>query len=343
VNGGGVTGERWPVLVTRRLPAPAMDKIGERCQVTLYDGPGSIPRDRLLRDVTGKLGAVTLLTEKVDDEFLDAAGPRLVIVANYAVGFDNIDVAACTARGVMATNTPDVLTETTADTAWALMMAAARRIAEGDRFLRSRTPWIWGPEMMQGQDVHHKTLGIVGFGRIGQAMARRAGGFGMKVIYFDAYRPPAEVEREYGAEYRELDDLLREADFVTLHTNLTEETRHLINGDRLRTMKPTAVLVNTSRGPVIDEGALARALREGIIFAAGLDVFEREPEVHPDLLDLENVVIIPHLGSATVDTRIAMGLLAAENLITALEGKRPPTLLNPEVWDAPNRRRPAPA
>src|SRR5438874_3251376 len=265
-----------------------MDAIGERCEVTLWDQEIAMPRDRLLQDVAGKVGAVTLLTDKVDDEFLDAAGAQLVVVANYAVGFDNIDLDACTRHGVLASNTPDVLTETTADTAWALLMAAARRVPEGDRFLRSRTPWIWGPEMMLGQDVHHKTLGIVGFGRIGQAMARRAGGFGMRIIYHDAYRPSPEVEREYGAEYRELDDLLREADFVTLHTNLTDETRHMIDGERLRTMKPTAVLVNTSRGPVIDEGALARALKEGVIFAAGLDVFEREPEVHPDLMELEN-------------------------------------------------------
>jgi glyoxylate reductase len=233
----------------------------------------------------------------------------------------------------LCSNTPDVLTETTADTAWALLMAAARRIAEGDRFLRRRQPWVWGPLMMLGQDVNGRTLGIVGFGRIGQAMARRARGFGMKVIYHDTFRPPAEVERGLGAEFRELDDLLSEADLVTLHTNLSPETHHLINAERLANMKPTAVIVNTSRGPVIDEAALAQALREGQIFAAGLDVFEKEPEVHPDLLDLENVVIIPHLGSATVDTRIAMGLLAAENLIAALEGRRPPTPLNPEVWE----------
>ena len=326
--------QRWPVLVTRRLPQPAMDRIAERCDVTLYDGESAMPRDQLLDQVRGKVGAVTLLTDKVDDEFLDAAGPQLVIVANYAVGFDNIDVPALTRRGVMASNTPDVLTETTADTAWALMMAAARRIPEGDRFLRTGQDWVWGPMMMLGQDVHGRTLGIVGFGRIGHAMARRARGFGMKVIYHDVYRPPPELERELGAEYRELDDLLQEADFITLHTNLTEETRHLINEERLKRMKPTAVLVNTSRGPVIDEAALARALRDGEIFAAGLDVFEKEPEVHPDLLKLENAVIIPHLGSATVDTRIAMGLLAADNLIAALEGGKPPTLLNPEVYEA---------
>jgi glyoxylate reductase len=329
-----VSDERWPVLMTRRLPQPAMDRIAERCDVTLHDGEFAMPRDELLKAVGGKAGAVTLLTDKVDDEFLDAAGPQLVIAANYAVGFDNIDLAACTRHGVMASNTPEVLTETTADTAWALMMSAARRVPEGDRFLRSRTPWVWGPMMMLGQDLHHKTLGVVGFGRIGQAVARRGHGFGMRVIYHDVYRPSAEVERELGAEFLELDDLLAEADFVSLHVNLTPETRHLINAERLRAMKSTAVLVNTSRGPVIDEAALADALRAGEIFAAGLDVFEKEPEVYPALLELENAIVIPHLGSATVDTRIAMGMVAADNLIAALEGRRPPTLLNPEVWEA---------
>jgi glyoxylate reductase len=328
-----VAEDRWPVLVTRRLPQPAMDRIAERCEITLHEGELAMPRDELLKAVGGKVGAITLLTDKVDDEFLDAAGPQLVIVANYAVGFDNIDVAACTRRGVMASNTPEVLTETTADTAWALMMSAARRVPEGDRFLRGRTTWVWGPMMMLGQDLHHKTLGVVGFGRIGQAVARRGKGFGMRVIYHDVYRPSPEVEQELGAEFRELDDLLAEADFISLHVNLTPETRHMMNAERLAKMKQTAVLVNTSRGPVIDEAALAEALREGVIFAAGLDVFEKEPEVHPDLLELENAVVIPHLGSATVDTRIAMGMVAADNLIAALEGSRPPTLLNPEVWE----------
>src|SRR5207247_1520054 len=223
--------------------------------------------------------------EKVDAEFLEAAGPDQAIVANYAVGFDNIDVEACTRRGVLATNTPEVLTDTTADTAWALLMAAGRRVAEGDRFLRSRQPWIWGPEMMLGQDVHHKVLGIVGFGRIGQAVARRAQGFGMRVVYYDTYRPLAEVERELDAEFRELDDLLAEADFISIHVALTPETRHLFGAEQFRKMKPTAVVVNTSRGPVIDESALAEALKAGDIFAAGLDVFENEPEVHPELLE----------------------------------------------------------
>jgi glyoxylate reductase len=322
---------RPPVLITRRLPQEALDRIAAWCEMTLYDGEGAMPRERLLAGVAGVAGAITLLTDRVDEEFLDAAGPRLKIVANYAVGFDNIDVEACTRRGVLACNTPEVLTETTADTAFALMMAAARRVAEGDRFIRSGTAWIWGPLMMLGQDVHHATVGIVGFGRIGQALARRARGFAMRVLYHDTARPPAEVERQFGTEYRDLDDLLRESGFVSLHVSLTPQTRHLISAARLALMKPTAVLVNTSRGPVIDEQALARALRQGQIFAAGLDVFEREPEVHPGLLACDNAVLLPHLGSATVTTRLAMADLAADNLLAALEGRRPPALLNPQA------------
>jgi glyoxylate reductase len=321
------------VLVTRRLPQEALDRVDARCDMTLHDGDDAMARGQLLADVAGKAGAITLLTDRVNDEFLNAAGPQLKIVANYAVGFDNIDVDACTRHRVLASNTPEVLTETTADTAFALMITAARRVAEGDRFLRSGTPWIWGPLMMLGQDVHHATLGVVGFGRIGQALARRARGFAMRVLYHDMYRPPPDVEEELGAEYRDLEDLLRESDFVSMHTNLTAETRHLINAERLAIMKPTAVLVNTSRGPVIDEQALARALRNGQLFAAGLDVFEREPTVHPDLLACENAVVIPHLGSATVHTRLAMANLAVDNLLAAIAGERPPTLLNPRLWE----------
>lgn len=325
--------DRPPVLVTRRLPQEALDRVDARCDMTLHDGDSAMARGQLLAEAAGKTGAITLLTDRVDDEFLDAAGPQLKIVANYAVGFDNIDVDACTRHMVLASNTPEVLTETTADTAFALMIAAARRVAEGDRFLRSGTPWIWGPLMMLGQDVHHATLGIVGFGRIGQALARRARGFAMRVLYYDMYRPAPEVAEELGAEYRDLDDLLRESDFISMHTNLTAETRHLINAERLAIMKPTAVLVNTSRGPVIDEQALAQALRNGQLFAAGLDVFEREPDVHPDLLACDNAVVIPHLGSATVHTRLAMANLAVDNLFAAIDDKRPPTLLNPQVWE----------
>ena len=325
--------ERADVLVTRPIMDEPMRTLRERCAVTVHENEFGIPREELLQVVAGRDAIITMLTEKVDAEFLEAAGPQLKIVANHAVGFDNIDVAACTAAGVLATNTPDVLTETTADTAFALLMAAARRVGEGERFLRADRPWIWGPLMMLGQDVHHKTIGIVGFGRIGQAVARRAKGFGMRVIYCDAFQLPADVEAETGAERREMDELLAEADFVSIHTNLTPETRHLFGADAFAKMKPTAVLVNTSRGPVVDEAALADALASGQIFAAGLDVFEREPEVEERLLSLENVVVIPHLGSATVDTRDAMGALAVQNVFAALDGTRPPTLLNPDVFN----------
>jgi glyoxylate reductase len=323
--------ERADVLVTRPIMEEPTQVLKDRCEVTIHENEFGIPREELLEVVAGRDAVITMLTEKVDAEFLTAAGPQLKIVANHAVGFDNVDVAACTAAGVMATNTPDVLTETTADTAFALLMAAARRVGEGERFLRARTPWIWGPLMMLGQDVHHKTIGIVGFGRIGQAVARRARGFGMRVVYSDAVQLPADVEAETGAERLELDDLLAQADFVSIHTNLTPETRHLFDVAAFATMKRTAVVVNTSRGPVVDEAALAEALASGEIFAAGLDVFEHEPDVEARLLELENVVVIPHLGSATVDTRDAMGMLAVENVFAALDGRRPPTLLNPDV------------
>ena len=282
--------------------------------------------------VAGRDAIITMLTEKVDAEFLAAAGPQLKIVANHAVGFDNIDVAACTAAGVLATNTPDVLTETTADTAFALLMAAARRLGEGERFLRAEQPWIWGPLMMLGQDVHHKTIGIVGFGRIGQAVARRAKGFGMRRDLRRRVPAPAPTSRPRPAP--------SVASSTTCWRRRTSSRSTRTSRPRPGTcstptrsgaMKPTAVLVNTSRGPVVDEAALADALESGEIFAAGLDVFEREPEVEPRLLALENVVVIPHLGSATVDTRDAMGALAVENVFAALDGTRPPTLLNPDA------------
>ncbi|HXF36898.1 MAG TPA: D-glycerate dehydrogenase [Actinomycetota bacterium] len=329
--------ERPSVLVTRTVPEPVLERLRERCEVDVYESGWAIPREELLRRVAGRDGLLALLTERVDAELLDAAGPRLRIVANYAVGYDNVDVEECTRRGVLVSNTPDVLTETTADLAWALILAAARRVAEGDRFLRSRRRWIWGPLMMLGQDVHGKVLGVVGFGRIGRAVARRAAGFGMRVRYHSRTRAPEEVERELGAERRSLEELLAEADVVSLHCALTPETHHLIGAEELRMMKPTAILVNTARGPVVDEAALAEALARGEILAAGLDVFEREPEVHPRLLELDNVVLVPHLGSATVETRVAMGMVAVDNLLAAFEGRRPPTLVNPEAWDRAHR------
>ncbi len=323
--------DRPNVLVTRPIMEVPLRTLESRCDVTVHENDFGIPRDELLKVVQGRDAIITMLTEKVDAELLGAAGPQLKIIANHAVGFDNITVTDCTAAGVVATNTPDVLTDTTADTAFALLMTAARRVGEGERFLRSGQPWIWGPLMMLGQDIHHKTIGIAGFGRIGQAVARRAKGFGMQVIYADAIQLPAEVEAETGARRVDMDTLLAESDFVSIHTNLTPETRHLFGAEAFKKMKPSAVLVNTSRGPVVDEEALADALAAGELFAAGLDVFEKEPEVNPKLLALENVVIIPHLGSATVDTRNAMGALAVDNVFAALDGTRPPTILNPEV------------
>jgi glyoxylate reductase len=324
--------DRTNVLVTRPIMDSPLARLQDRCDVTVHENEFGIPRDELLQVVAGRDALVTMLTEKVDAELLAAAGPQLRIVANHAVGFDNVNIADCTAAGVLATNTPDVLTETTADTAFSLLLAAARRVGEGERFLRARTPWIWGPLMMLGQDVHHKVMGVVGFGRIGQAVARRANGFGMTVLYSDAIQLPAEVEAETGAERVHLEDLLERADFISIHTNLTEETRHLFSHEQFKRMKPTAVVVNTSRGPVVDEAALADALASGEIFAAGLDVFEQEPAVNEKLLGLENAVVIPHLGSATVDTRNAMGHVVVDNVFAALDGTKPPTLLNPEAF-----------
>jgi glyoxylate reductase len=317
------------VLVTRKVPAPVSERLGGRSRLEVWEGEGVMPRTELLARAAGKAGLVTMLTDAVDGDLLDRAGRGLRVVANYAVGHDNLDLDACTARGVLATNTPDVVTEATADLTWALLLAAARRLAEGDRFLRARRPWIWGPEFFLGFEVHGKTLGVVGLGRIGRAVARRAAGFGMPVLYTARRRLPAEREAELGVAWRGLDELLAEADFVSLHLGLSPATRHLLDARRLARMKPTAVLVNTARGPIVDEAALVAALAAGRPGAAGLDVFEREPEVHPGLLELDNVTIVPHLGTATFDTRVAMGLTAAGNLLAALEGARPPNLLNP--------------
>jgi glyoxylate reductase len=319
------------VLVTRGVPEPVREHLAGRCRLEVWEGEGVMPRGELLERVAGKAGMMAMLTDRVDDELLERAGPGLRVVANFAVGFDNLDLEACTARGVLATNTPDVVTEATADLAWALLLAAARRVAEGDRFLRGQTPWIWGPEFFHGFEVHGKTLGVIGLGRIGQAVTRRAAGFGMPVLYTARRRLDPGREAALGVAWRELDQLLAEADFVSIHTGLSPATHHLLGAERLARMKPTAVVVNTARGPIVDEAALAEALRAGRLGAAGLDVFEREPEVHPALLELDNVTIVPHLGTATRETRVAMGMMAADNLLAALEGRRPPNLLNPEA------------
>ncbi|MCS7236133.1 MAG: glyoxylate reductase [Armatimonadota bacterium] len=321
------------VYVCRPLLGRALDILREGCEVRVWPDPEvPPPRDVLLQEVREAEGLVTLVTDRVDETLLSAAR-RLRVVANVAVGYDNVDVEAATRRGVVVTNTPDVLTETTADLAWALLLAAARRVAEGDRFTRAGRWQSWGLELLLGQDVYGRTLGVVGLGRIGRAVARRALGFGMRVLYTSQSRHP-EAERELGVQWRQLDDLLAEADFVSLHTPLTPQTRHLIGREQLRRMKPTAVLVNTARGPVVDEDALVQALREGWIWAAGLDVFEREP-LPPDspLLSLDNVVLTPHVGSASFATRARMSELAAENCVAVLSGRRPPNPVNPQVLD----------
>ncbi len=315
------------VLVTRRLPAGALKRLSEQFSVTVWPEERPMPYDAMIEAVAGKAALLTMLTDKVDATLLEAAGTGLRVVANYAVGFDNVDVASCSARGVMVTNTPDVLTESTADMAFALLLGAARRLAEGDRFLREGASVAWAPDMMLGVDVHGKTLGVVGFGRIGRAVARRAAGFAMRVVVHTRGHLPADA----AAEKLPLDELFARSDFVTLHVRLDDGTRHLVDGPRLARMKPTAVLVNTSRGPVVDEAALADALARRVIFAAGLDVYEREPQVHPLLLESPFAVLAPHLGSATVETRADMADLAAENVIAALEGLVPPCLVNREL------------
>ena len=310
------------VLVTREIPEAGLYLLEDFDVSVLFERPPE--RGELLQAVRGMDGVLSTATEKIDGEVLDAAGDGLKVVANMAVGYDNIDVRAARERGVVVTNTPGVLDETTADVAFMLMLAAARRLGEGERLLRAgRWEW-WGPKQLRGLDVWGKRLGIVGMGRIGQAVARRARGFGMEILYHNRSRKE-DAEKELGALYLELQDLLSESDFISIHTPLTDETRHLIGAEELERMKPGAVLVNTARGPVVDEAALSEALENERIFAAGLDVYEEEPKVHPKLLELENVVLAPHIGSASIETRDKMATLAAENLRAVLRGEQPKT------------------
>jgi glyoxylate reductase len=323
-------GARPRVFVARVIPEEGLEAIRAVCDMDLWDGDLPPPRDELLRRVAGCDGVLTLLTDRVDDEFLDAAGPGLKVVSNYAVGFDNIDVAACARRGIPVGNTPGVLTETTADLAWALLMAAARRLPEGDRYVRDGRWKTWGPLLLLGPDVHGATIGIVGFGRIGQAVARRAQGFGMRILYHDVAELPDEVTAPFGATYQPLEAVLAQSDFVSLHVNLSPVTRHLINAETLAWMKPTAVLVNTSRGPVVDQRALADALRDGTIWAAGLDVTDPEPIPMDDpLVGLDNCLIVPHIASASRATRGKMAAMAAANLVAGVRREPLPTEVPP--------------
>lgn len=313
------------VVVTNRIPAEGLAALRAEHEVIAWEHEECISRAECLGLVKGADGILTLLTEKVDAELLDAAGPQLKVVANVAVGYNNIDVPACEARGVVATNTPRVLTETTADTAFGLMLMVTRRFGEGERVIRSQTPWQWGMFYLLGMGLQGKTVGIVGMGQIGVAMARRAKAFGMSVVYADDYDPPAAALEGLDARKVTLDELLRVSDVVSLHCPYLPSTHHLLSTEQFALMKRTAFVVNSARGPIIDEAALVAALEAGEIAGAGLDVFENEPAVHPGLLSMENVVLLPHLGSATVETRTAMAELAAANCLNVLRGEAPIT------------------
>jgi glyoxylate reductase len=307
--------------VTNRIPQPAVELLREAGQVRLDERERAIPRADLLALVAGADAALTLLHDRIDDEFLEAAGPQLRCVANVAVGYDNVDVEAAERRGVVVTNTPGVLDDATADLTLALILAATRRVAEGDRLMRSGRAWSWGMSFMLGSSLRGKLLGIVGLGGIGRRVAERARVFGMEIAYHSRHRAPAEVEAALQAERMPLQRLLAEADVLSLHCPLTLETHHLIGAAELAAMKPSAVLINAARGPIVDERALAEALAERRIAAAGLDVYENEPHVEQRLPRLDNVVLTPHLGSATVETRTAMAELAARNAISVLRGQ----------------------
>lgn len=321
----------YSVFVTRKLPGQGLERLRDLCEVTVFPEDRNMTKEELLEIIPGQDAVITMLANPIDSEVI-GAGQKLKVIGNYAVGFNNIDLAAATARGIAVVNTPDVLTAASADFAWALLLATARRVVEGDALVRAGRFAGWAPELLLGVEVHGKTLGIVGAGRIGQAVAKRARGFAMRILYHNRTRLPEDVERELGLEYADLDALLKEADFVSLHCPLTPETRHLIGERELGLMKPTAVLINTARGPVVDEGALVQALREGRIYGAGLDVFENEPALHPGLAELPNVVLAPHIASAGRETRLQMVDLVVSDVLAVLKGQRPRNLVNPEIW-----------
>jgi glyoxylate reductase len=316
------------VLLTRRMPPPAAELLANAgCLVELIDRDEPASRDEFLSHLPGVVGVLSMLSDRIDAAALDAAGPTLKVVANYAVGFDNVDLEACTRRGVRVTNTPGVLTDATADLAWALILSAARRVVEGDRLMRAGQWAGWAPMQLLGLQLSGATLGILGAGRIGSAVARRAVGFGIHVLYTDTSAKP-ELEEQTGARRVELRQLLAESDILSLHIPMAPGHHHLIGAAELATMKPTAVLINTARGPLVDEAALVTALGSGRLAAAGFDVYEHEPRLTPGLAELPNVVLLPHLGSGTTATRQKMSQMAAENLLAVLTGKEPPNPVN---------------
>ncbi|MBE3580549.1 MAG: D-glycerate dehydrogenase [Thermoanaerobacteraceae bacterium] len=319
---------QWKVYVTRPVPQPAIDLLAERCEVEVNPEDRVLSKGELIEKIKGRDGVFCLLTDKIDAEVMDAA-PGVKVFANMAVGYDNIDIPAATARGILVTNTPGVLTEATAEFAWALLFAVARRVVEADKFMRAGKYRAWGPMLMLGQEIHGKILGVIGGGRIGTAFARRAKGFDLKVLYTDV-RPNAQFEAETGGRFVDKDTLLLESDFVSIH--VPKERSHIDLPLAHCLLPPFNAVCRAARGPVVDEAALVKALREGEIWGAGLDVFEREPEMVPGLAELDNVVVCPHIASATWETRTAMATMAARNLLAALEGQLPPQCVNPEAY-----------
>ncbi len=312
------------VFVTRQIPEIGIELLKEKGHQIEIGPEGSISREELLEKVKGVDAILSVLTEKIDGQVMESAGDQLQVVANYAVGYNNIDVEEAKKRNVIVTNTPGVLTDTVADHAAALLLSIARRIVESDKYTRAGKYKAWGPKLLLGGDIIGRTLGVIGLGRIGFAVAERLHkGFGMKVIYYDIKKND-EIAQKLDAQYKELDDLMKEADYITMHTALTEETKHLINAEKLGMMKPTAYLVNTSRGPIVDEAALVEVLKEKKIAGAALDVFEKEPELMPGLVDLDNVILTPHTASGTEGTRNKMSQMAASNVIAVLAGETPP-------------------
>lgn len=320
---------KWNVYVTRLLPEIAIDLLKEYCNVEINQEDRVLTKEELLKNVQGKDAIISLLTDTIDYQVMDAA-KGIKIIANYAVGFNNINIEAASERGIYVTNTPDVLTQATAELAWALVLCTARRLVEADNYLRAGHFKGWSPQLLLGHSVTGKTLGIVGAGRIGQEFAKMSKGFNMKVLYYDV-KPNISFEKETSAQYVSFEELLANCDYVSLHVPLTSSTKHLIGTRELKMMKNTAILINTSRGPVVDEKALVEALINKDIWGAGLDVFENEPELTPKLADLENVVILPHIASATIEARNNMGLVAVNNILAAMENRKPPNCLNPEI------------
>jgi glyoxylate reductase len=319
------------VLITWKIPGGPIRELGQYAEVEIHEGDRPLTPQEIMDRLPGKMGLLSMAIDPITSEVLQA-GPDLKIVANYAVGYNNIDLAAATRRKIAVTNTPEVLTDTTADLTFALILGVARRVAEGDRWVRAGKWMGWKPDWMLGTDVHGKTLGVIGLGRIGLAVAKRAVAFNMKILYFDPRSIDSATLDSLGAKFRPLPDLLRESDFVTLHVPLTAQTTHLIGRQELQGMKRTAFLINASRGPVVDERALVEALRKGEIAGAGLDVFEEEPKVSPALMEMENVLLLPHIGSATVETREKMAQVAVKNIIAVIRGEIPPSIVNPEIY-----------